>query len=244
MGATVTSLEDEIRQLATRMGASHFGIANMTRAFDVSPGSFEECGKLLTGISIGVGKDDWLVDGLPQTDNRYRTDHYNTKIALALRIGDAICAKLAAAGHRAHRLSHPPKIKPTGLYKLIGHWAGVGWIGKNHLLITPDRGARVALAAVLTDAPLPPSAKKPTEDRCGDCTRCIDICPVKAFQDLPLDETNPLRSFDVGKCSTNRGVINPTGWGGCGLCVKACPYGQTTRERDGQERHEEAAPRS
>lgn len=224
---------EQIRELAHRMGATHFGIADVTRAYEVAPASFEESGKLLTGISIGVAKDDRLVDGLPQTDYRYRNDHYNVKIALAVRIGDAIAKLLTECGHKAHRLSHPPKIKPTGLYKLIGHWAGVGWIGKNHLLVTPDRGPRLALAAVLTDAELPPTADRPMENRCGECVACIAVCPVLAFQDLPLDEKNPLRSFDTGKCATNRGVINPTGWGGCGLCVKACPYGQPHRERAG-----------
>jgi len=220
----LSAVEKEIRQTAKEMGASHFGIANMEGAYRVRPESFEESGKLLTGISIAVSKDDWLIDGLPLTDNQYRTDHYLVKIALALRIGDAICAKLTGAGYRAHRLSHPPKIKPTGLYKLIGHWAGVGWIGKNHLLIT-SRGPRVALAAVLTDAPLTPSCEKPPARLCYGCTRCIDICPGKAFKDEPLVETDPLRSFDISKCAQVRGTINPTGWGGCGLCVKVCPFG-------------------
>jgi epoxyqueuosine reductase QueG len=221
----ISKIESEIKKIAKDMGASHFGIANIERAFMVSPSSFEESGKLLTGISIGVKKDDWIVDGLPQTDSEYRTDHYTVKIALALRIGDIIVSKLKGAGYKAHRLSHPAKPRATGLYKLIGNFAGIGWIGKNHLLITPDSGPRVALGAVLTDAPLTPTSKTPMENRCGNCIRCIDICPGKAFMDIPFDETNPLKSFITGRCAVIRGTINTTGWGGCGLCVKVCPYG-------------------
>jgi ferredoxin len=211
--------------MARAMGASHVGIADLTRAYEALPDSFAECGRLLTGISICVPEDDDLLDGLPRTDDAYRTCHYDVKIALALQIADKICHTLVQGGFRAHRLSHPPKIKPTGLYKLVGRFAGLGWIGKNHLLVTPERGPRVALATVLTDAPLPPTADKPMEDRCGDCTKCIDICPIQAFKDEPLDEANPLASFDGGKCSTVRAVINPTYWGGCGMCMMICPFG-------------------
>lgn len=219
------------------MGASHLGIADLTRAYEACPDSFEECGRLLTGISICVPEDDDLLDGLPRTDDAYRTSHYDEKIALALDIADKLCQALVRGGYRAHRLSHPPAIKPTGLYKLVGRFAGLGWIGKNHLLITPERGPRVALATVLTDAPLPSTADHPMEDRCEDCTKCIDICPVQAFQDEPLDEANSLASFDDGKCATLRGVVNPTYWGGCGMCVMICPFGSRGEDSKSERPH-------
>ena len=216
----------QVRQLADTMGASLLGVADVSRAFAVWPDSFKESGKLLTGISIGVAENDDLLDGLPQTDDKYRTSHYLEKMGLALRIGDAIAKQLIEQGYRAHRLSHPPVGKPTGLYKLVARFSGLGWIGKNRLLITLARGPRVALAAVLTDAPLPPTADKPLESQCGDCTRCIDVCPVKAFSTAPFGETDSLKGFATGRCAINRGTINPTGWGGCGLCMKVCPFGR------------------
>jgi epoxyqueuosine reductase QueG len=231
MAAAPDELAREIRRQAETMGASHFGVADVTRAYEARPESFEECGKLLTGIAVAVPEDDRLLDGLPQTDSAYRTSHYARKIALALRIADGIAKTLTDGGYKAHRLSHPPTLKPTGLYKLVARFAGLGWIGRNHLLITPDEGPRVALAAVLTDAPLPATAARPMEDRCGDCTLCIAVCPVLAFKNAPLNEAKPLESFETGKCATLRGVINPSGWGGCGLCMQVCPYGQTHRKR-------------
>jgi epoxyqueuosine reductase QueG len=215
-----------MRQLADTMGATLFGVADVSRAFEVWPDSFKECGKLLTGISIGVAEDDDLLDGLPQTDDKYRTSHYNVKMALALRIGDAIAKQLVEHGYKAHRMAHPPIDKPTGLYKLVARFSGLGWIGKNRLLITRARGPRVALATVLTDAPLPPTAEKPLESQCGSCTRCIDVCPVKAFSTEPFGETDSLKGFATGLCGINRGTINPTIWGGCGKCIKVCPFGR------------------
>jgi epoxyqueuosine reductase QueG len=214
------------RMLALEMGASLTGIADLTRAYETCPNSFTECGPLLTGISIAVPEDDELIDGLPQTDELYRTSHYNEKISLALEIADRICEMLTAAGYRAHRLSHPPSQQPTGLFKLTARFAGLGWIGRNRLLITLDHGPRVALSVVLTDAPLPPTAAQPMPDMCGDCTLCLDACPVTAYSYDRFGETDSMQGFDTGRCSIQRGIINPTGWGVCGLCVQVCPFGK------------------
>ena len=54
--------------------------------------------------------------------------------------------------------------------------AGLGWIGKNGLLISPDHGPRLSLATVLTDARLRPD--EPIEHcLCGECMLCIEHCP-------------------------------------------------------------------
>ena len=218
-----------IAQVALEMGASHLGIADLTHIYQLLPDSFAECGELLTGIAICVPEDDKLLDALPRTDDQYRDSHYDDKIALALRIAEVIRRRLSEDGFQAHALSHPPRIAPTGLYKLVARLAGLGWIGKNHLLITPERGPRVALATVLTDAPLTPTAEQPLADRCDDCTKCIDICPIQAFKNEHLNERDPLASFDTGKCSIVRAIINPTYWGACGLCMMVCPFGERDR---------------
>ena len=218
-------LQAQLRKLAVEGGASHFGVADLTRAWETWPESFEESGRLLTGIAIGVREEDDLLDRLPVTDDPGRTAHYVDKIALALKIGDRIAGELVERGHRACRLSHPPEGQPTGLFKLTARFAGLGWIGRNRVLITPDAGPRVALAAVLTDAPLEPTASEPMPDGCGECTRCLDACPVHAYSYEAFGETDSMEGFDTGLCIVNRGIINPSGWGLCGLCVKACPYG-------------------
>ena len=57
--------------------------------------------------------------------------------------------------------------------------AGMGWIGKCALLITPEFGSAVRLTTILTDAPLT-TAKPVTESACGECQECVDICPGAA----------------------------------------------------------------
>jgi epoxyqueuosine reductase len=58
--------------------------------------------------------------------------------------------------------------------------AGVGWYGKNSLLLVPGRGSWFVLGSVVTDAPVASDAQ-PVPDGCGACTRCIDACPTGAI---------------------------------------------------------------
>ena len=211
----------------TAMGATLFGVADVSRAFAVWPDSFQECGKLLTGISIGVAEDDNQLAGLPQTDDKYRTSHYNVNMALALRIGRYDCQAIAwSMGTRRIGCRTRRSIKRDRFVQAGGAVFGLGLDRKKPPADHAGKGAAGRPGGSLDRCSLPPTADKPLESQCGDCTRCIDVCPVKAFSTDPFGETDSLKGFATGTCAINRGTINPTGWGGCGLCMKVCPFGQ------------------
>ncbi len=65
------------------------------------------------------------------------------------------------------------------LERAIAQKAGLGWIGKHTNLINKSEGSWFFLGEIYTDLPLPVDA--PTEDHCGTCQSCIDICPTQAI---------------------------------------------------------------
>jgi epoxyqueuosine reductase QueG len=143
---------------------------------------------------------------------------------------------LKARGHRT--LAIPPdsdRQKGTfvsKLYSLFNHKmaatsAGVGWVGKNGLLINPDHGPRLTLATVLTDAPL--AVDRPIEEsRCGSCTLCIDHCPSKAITGEVWSRHDPfVELVKLDACRSHKtGKRQTEGKPNCGLCINICPYGR------------------
>lgn len=105
--------------------------------------------------------------------------------------------------------------------------AGLGWIGKNDVLITEKYGPRVRLSTVLVDYPFE-SGRKITKSRCASCHKCVDICPHKALKGLNWDK-NALRSdlIDYHLCNQKRSeYIEKHGRkNSCGLCMVVCPFG-------------------
>lgn len=102
--------------------------------------------------------------------------------------------------------------------------SGLGFIGKNGLLIT-EYGSAVRLASVLTDMPL--SAQKEIKPcLCGDCQICKKACPAGAITgELYVNGAERSTIFDAKKCSEHMKTYKNIGRGAvCGICISVCPY--------------------
>lgn len=108
-------------------------------------------------------------------------------------------------------------------------WArqsGLGWIGKNSLLISKKKGSYFFLAEMLLDVDLEPDA--PVTDHCGTCTRCIDACPTDAIiKPNVVDGSKCISYFTIEL----RGAIPEPVKGhmenwmfGCDICQEVCPW--------------------
>lgn len=110
-------------------------------------------------------------------------------------------------------------------HKTAAVMSGLGFIGKNGLLITEKYGSAVRLATVLTDMPLSSSEKK-MSCLCGDCRLCKDACPAGAISGneyVPGSDRSTI--LDAKKCSEHMKTYKNIGRGAvCGLCMSVCPF--------------------
>ncbi len=120
-------------------------------------------------------------------------------------------------------------------YKTAATRAGMGWVGKCALLVTPEFGPAIRLTVVLTDGPLEVGTLI-TASRCGSCTACMEACPGKAVQGA-LWEAGMERAalVDIPACDKAAGDLSEKTLGKrttiCGRCFAACPYTKAYIER-------------
>lgn len=106
------------------------------------------------------------------------------------------------------------------------HWAanaGLGWIGRNTLLINPLYGSYVFLAELVTTSPAD-HYDSPMPNRCPPhCNICRNACPNQALSDIGLD-ANRCTAYQTIECRDNCTVDNPSYAFGCDLCQTQCPF--------------------
>jgi epoxyqueuosine reductase QueG len=98
-------------------------------------------------------------------------------------------------------------------HKTVALRAGLGFIGKNNLLVTKPYGCALMLGKVLTTFPFECSSVTPQEPQCGDCNICVDICPTNALLGKTWSPTTTRDEILTKKLCTQ-----------CLKCLVSCPY--------------------
>jgi epoxyqueuosine reductase len=225
-------LADELRSA----GATLVGFADLTDLPDTVRAG------LPRAVSIGVALAPQVVQGLTAGPTPDYHAEYARVNALLGRLAAETVRTIEALGFAARTSAVTVKVVhgdgATALpHKTVATRAGLGWIGDCALLITPELGAAVRLASVLTDAPLTSGAPIDVS-RCGTCSACVDACPAHAVTGTPWHAGIARdQLLDVSACkkmasslATAQGIDVII----CGICVNACPWTQRYLRRSGE----------
>lgn len=104
--------------------------------------------------------------------------------------------------------------------------AGLGFIGKNTLLLHRHHGSYFLLATFLTNIPFQPDRPVDTS-HCGTCRRCIDICPTQALTEYQMDARRCISYLTIekrGELTWEEMEGNGPHYFGCDLCQEVCPF--------------------
>ena len=211
-----------IETLCHQWGCSLFGVADL-RSFRkeeilLSSGIID---RHPYAISIGYHLSDAILEDIEDRPTPLYFQHYQRVNILLDTLGLILSNAIQGLGYEALPIPASQLVDWVSQrghlsHKHVAQAAGIGWIGRNNLLVNERYGARIRLLTVLTDLPLISSS--PSPKGCSSCRDCITVCPVGAIKERRED-------FDHIRCYEQLKVFSKTlrfSHHICGVCVKAC----------------------
>jgi len=226
---------DDLSEAAHKMGSDLFGVADLcsVKNYVIAQGG-DRLGAFSHAVVVGLRLSNTVVDQLdplmPADYSLYGFHVYKAVSPFVDKIALQVARLIEETGFRALPIPTSQFRRPgerVGIFphKLAAHLAGLGWIGKNCLLITPKFGPRIRLASVLTDCEL--EAGAPIKDSCGNCRVCVDVCPVGALKGVEFCESQGVeKRLNVNACGNYRDGDAAGARRGahvCSLCLAKCP---------------------
>jgi epoxyqueuosine reductase len=189
----------------------------------------EDCRTIITLAYPYSPKKPCTPEGL--TAARYsephKTDYHDRLRKLAKILGRAVKQQYPGAKTRVCVDSAPI------LERDFAYRSGIGFIGKNNMLIIPGHGSYLFLAEILTTASIPHLETEFMESRCGSCSKCIDACPTGALE-APYS-VNAYRCLSYLTIEKSGTVDDDTGrkmgdcFFGCDVCQEVCPLNEVDK---------------
>ncbi|MFA6350644.1 MAG: hypothetical protein WCY12_06970 [Candidatus Omnitrophota bacterium] len=219
-----------LKKFSLDAGVDLFGVADISGIRKEFAIKENIASKLDRAVCLGTRLSSAVLEEIIDSPTKIYFHHYRTVNALldqtALKIANFIQRKgflafpipasviLDWQNQTAH-LSH----------KKIAQLAGLGWIGRNNLLVSGKLGSQLRLVTILTDMPL--KTDKPAKKDCGTCHLCVNLCPAQAIKDKPEDFGH-IKCFEKLKEFQKNKLVDQYI---CGVCVNACKGSSPSKGR-------------
>ena len=212
----------KVKALSRQWGGSLFGVADL-RSFKKDGILFPPflIDQLSFGISVGYHLSDAILEGIENQPTPLYFHHYQRVNILLDTIGLIVTSMIQGLGYQAMPIPASQIVdwknqRGHFSHKHVARAAGLGWIGRNNLLVNEKFGSRIRLVTILTNLPL--MIDSPSLKDCGFCRACLLVCPAGAIADRQED-------FDHLRCYEQLRTFAKTlhfSHNICGVCVKAC----------------------
>lgn len=210
-----------LKKFCLAEGLDLFGVADISQIknkFLISPKTLEN---LDNAICLGVRLSKAILSEMDEKPTRLYFHHYKIINSfldqIALKLGNIIQRLgFAALAIPATQIIDWEKNSAHLSHRKLGVLAGLGWIGRNNLLVNEQLGSQFRMVSVLTDMPL--TIDKPSKNDCGNCRLCVKICPSGAIQESPADFKHQ-KCFDKLKSFQSQRQVEQFV---CGVCVNIC----------------------
>lgn len=211
-----------LQKMAMNLGAKLFGVADIQSHQSHLHFNTTQISSMKFGIVLGLPLSRAVMDDIQNEPTMLYKWHYRQANNLLDKMAFEMSLAITEKGYQAVPVPASQMIdwvKQIGhmSHRALGEAAGLGWRGRNNLLVTKKYGSRVRLVSILTDIPL--KVGQPMEFQCGICNQCISACPVHALGETPAD-------YDLDKCYEclkTFSKIKGVGQNICGICIKVCP---------------------
>ncbi len=218
----IGQIKSKLKDIAAKKGGKLFGVCRLDDLRDTFHAEIRSASeKLNTAVAVGMPLSSAVMDTIKDHPNMIYKAHYQQMNHTLNDIAHLISSEIEEAGCRAISIPASQYVswKPLRAllsHRIIAHKAGLGWWGRNNLLITRRYGAQVRLVTILTDIDLPTDL--PVSDDCEGCFECLYVCPAEAIGD---DRGN----FRLNACYEKLQEFSKNSNFGhliCGICLKAC----------------------
>lgn len=218
-----------LKRFCQDLGIDLFGVAGIAEIKKESALSQDLLKKFDKAVSLGVRLSQGILEEIENAPTRLYFHHYRTVNNFLDQAAFKVSHHIQKKGFisipiPASQIIDWQKQKAHLSHKKIAYLAGLGWIGRNNLLVNKTLGSQFRLVSILTDMPL--KLDKPTQDNCQGCRMCMATCPAQAIKEDPFDFDH-LKCFEKLKEFQRQRLTEQYI---CGICIKAC-HGENKTER-------------